>query len=144
MCRITDGRIGAELVDRVSLISPPVWIFRRLFGGHHCRKHSVVVDVIPIVTRPVSDNKLFEPLNTPAADLARYHGPQRLTMVRSQHLSVHLMGQHEPSIWIHNPTELDRSAIITIRKLVSPFHADILGLSGRACSPYHIRHNNPR
>jgi hypothetical protein len=80
----------------------------------HIRQYSVVVDVIPIVTRLSRDNQLLQPLDTATTDLPRYHSSQRFAMVRSQHLAVHLVCQHDATVRVHNPVELHRSTIVTV------------------------------
>jgi hypothetical protein len=78
------------------------------------RKHSVIVDVVPVVTRLSGDNQLLEPLHTAATYLSWNHYSKWLSMIWSQGLPIHSMCKHDTMIRIHGPVELDGSAVETV------------------------------
>lgn len=81
---------------------------------YYLRKHSVIVDVIPIITRGVGEYELFQPLDTPSADLTGDDSPQGTAMIRRQGFSVHFVGKHDSFIWIEDPVQLHGCTVKSI------------------------------
>lgn len=67
------------------------------------RQHSVIMNMVPVITRSVSEDQSLQPLDTPASDLTWHNSSQRTTVVRPKILSIHLVRKHDSSVRVHGP-----------------------------------------
>lgn len=78
------------------------------------RQHSVIVYMIPVVTRGIGQDQSFQPLDASASNLAWHNDPKRTSMVRTQRLSVHFVSEHYSFVGIHCPIQFDGRSIVAI------------------------------
>jgi len=79
------------------------------------RQHSVIIDVVPIVTRGVGKGQSLQPLDTPASDLTWYNGSEGAAVIRPESLSIHLMRKHDPPVRVHGPIQFNGCSIVAVR-----------------------------
>jgi hypothetical protein len=78
------------------------------------RKHSVIIDVVPVIAGFIGQNEFCQPFDTSTTDLSWHNGSQGASMVRTKIFAVHFVGKHDASIGIHDPVELDGCSIISV------------------------------
>lgn len=97
-----------DVLSWVSLCNP-------ITNRANIRQHSVIINMVPIVTRGVGEDQSLQPLDTPASDLTWYHSSQGTAVVRPEILSVHLVRKHDSSVRVHGPVQLDGCSIVAVR-----------------------------
>lgn len=79
------------------------------------RQHSVIVYMVPVVTRGIGQDQSFKPLDASPSNLAWHNNPKRTSMVWTQRLSVHFVSEHYSFVGVHCPIQFDRGPIVAIR-----------------------------
>lgn len=70
--------------------------------------------MVPIRTRGVCEDQSLQPFDTASAYLAGNNNAQRTTVIWTERFPIHFVGEHDASIEIQGPVELDRCAIVSI------------------------------
>jgi hypothetical protein len=83
-------------------------------NNKNSRENLVVVVVIPIVTGLGRHYQTSQPLHASATDLSWDNSTQWPTVVGPQRRAIHAMGEHDTSVGVHRPVQLERRAIVSI------------------------------
>jgi len=70
--------------------------------------------MIPVITWLLGNNQLFQPFHTSSTNLSWDDSPEGFAVIQAEWFAVHTVREHDASVRIKDPVELNGGAVITI------------------------------